>query len=183
MAKSPKALPSPVEICRRRRINVLTAQGYVNLAVKAAAMVVAAWVIFTQVFMLTQCTGQGMYPAIEDGDLVLAYRLHQDYQKGDVVVYTVDGARYMGRIVARQTDVVYMDDSGTLQINGTNQGGEIMYPTYAKPGTEYPCRVPDGALYVLGDYRTQTEDSRDFGAISLDDVQGKVITIVRRRGV
>lgn len=183
MAKQPKAPLSPVEICRRRRINVLTMQGYGNLAVKTLAMIIAAWVIFTQVFMVTQQSGQGMFPAIEDGDLVLAYRLHRDYQKGDVVVYTVDGAPYLGRIVARQTDVVYMDDSGTLQINGTNQGGEIMYPTYAKPGTEYPYRVHEDSLYLLGDYRTQTVDSRDFGSIPLDDIQGKVITIVRRRGV
>ena len=74
-------------------------------------------------------------------------------------------------------------DNNYLQINGTNQGGEIMYPTYAKPGTEYPFRVPEGTLYLLGDYRTQTEDSRDFGPIPMDDIQGKVITIVRRRGV
>lgn len=183
MAKSPKVLPSPVEICRRRRINVLTMQGYVNLAVKALAMIIAVLVVFTQVFMVTQQTGMGMFPAIEDGDLVLAYRLHRDYQKGDVVVYTVAGTRYLGRILARETDVVYMDDGGTLQINGTNQGGEIMYPTYAKPGTEYPYRVQEGSFYILGDYRTQTTDSRDFGSISLDDIQGKVITIVRRRGV
>ena len=183
MAKRPKVLPSPVEICRRRRINVLTMQGYVNLAAKIAVLALAAWVIFSQIFMLTQCSGMGMFPAMEDGDLVLAYRLQSEYEKGDVVVYTVDGARYFGRIVARETDVVYMDDSGTLQINGTNQGGEIMYPTYAKPGTEYPYRVPEDSLYVLGDYRTQTEDSRDFGAIPMDDIQGKVITIVRRRGV
>ena len=97
--------------------------------------------------------------------------------------YTMGGETLLGRIVARETDVVNMNDSGTLQINGTNQGGEIMYPTYAKPGTEYPFRVPEDTLYLLGDYRTQTEDSRDFGPIPLDDIQGKVITIVRRRGV
>ena len=183
MAKPPKAPLSPVEVCRRRRINVLTVQGYVNLAAKIAVLALAAWVIFSQIFMLTQCSGMGMFPAMEDGDLVLAYRLHSDYQKGDVVIYTVDGASYMGRIIGRETDVIYMDDSGTLSVNGTNQGGEIMYPTYAKPGTEYPYRVPEDSLYVLGDYRTQTEDSRDFGAIPMDDIQGKVITIVRRRGV
>lgn len=183
MARKPKAPLTPVEICRRRRLNVLTAQGYVNLGAKVIVICLAVWLVFSQVFLLTQCTGMGMFPAVEDGDLVLAYRLHSDYQKGDVVLYTVDGAAYMGRIVGRQTDVVFMDDSGTLQINGTNQGGEIMYPTYAKPGTEYPYRVPEGTLYILGDYRTQTEDSRDFGAIPLNDIQGKVITIVRRRGV
>ena len=174
---------TPVEVVRRRRLQLLTCRDYLGLLAKIAVMAIAALVIFTQVFLLTQSVGMGMFPAIEDGDLVLVYRLQQQYEKGDVVAYKIDGETCLGRIVARQTDVVMMDDSGTLQINGTNQGGEIMYPTYAKPGTEYPFRVPEGTLYLLGDYRTQTEDSRDFGPIPMDDIQGKVITIVRRRGV
>ena len=68
-------------------------------------------------------------------------------------------------------------------MNGTPQSGEILYPTYPKEGMEYPYRVPEGTVFVLGDYRTQTEDSRDFGPVSLDDVEGKVITILRRRGI
>ena len=174
---------TPVQVVRRRRMAVLTRRDYLSLLGKAAAMVLAGWIIFTQVFMFTQCLGMGMFPAIEDGDLVLVYRLQKEYEKGDVVTYTHNGETLIGRIVARETDVVNMNDSGTLQINGTNQGGEIMYPTYAKPGTEYPFRVPEDTLYLLGDYRTQSEDSRDFGPIPLDDIQGKVITIVRRRGV
>ena len=43
--------------------------------------------------------------------------------------------------------------------------------------------VPEGSVYVLGDYRTNTQDSRDFGAIPIKSVQGKVITILRRRGL
>ena len=183
MAKKPRRTPTPVEVVRRRRMNLLTRRDYLGLLSKVLVMAIAGYVIFTQVFLVTQCVGMGMFPAIEDGDLVLAYRLHQEYEKGDVVASTRGGETLLGRIVARETDVVNMNDSGTLQINGTNQGGEIMYPTYAKPGTEYPFRVPEDTLYLLGDYRTQTEDSRDFGPIPLDDIQGKVITIVRRRGV
>ena len=183
MANRAKQSPTPVEIVRRRRMNLLTRRGYVSLALRVAVILIAAWLIFSHVFLITQSSGMGMFPAIEDGDLVLAYRLQEEYAKGDVVVYTVAGAQYLGRIVARETDVVMMDDSGSLVINGTTQGGEIMYPTYAKEGTQYPLRVQEGALYVLGDYRTQTQDSRDFGPIPLSNIQGKVITIVRRRGV
>ena len=183
MAKQTKPDLTPVQVVRRRREDLLTRRGYVSLLGKLAVIAVAVWVIFTQVFLITQCTGQGMFPAIEDGDLILAYRLQGEYSKGDVVVYRVGSATYLGRVVARETDVVTMDDSGSLVINGTTQGGEIMYPTYAKEGTEYPYKVQEGTLYVLGDYRTQTQDSRDFGPIPLDDILGKVITIVRRRGV
>ena len=181
MAK--KSPPTPVEVIRRRRVSLLTRRDYLSLLVKIAAIALCGWIVFTQIFMFTQCLGMGMFPAIEDGDLVLVYRLQKEYEKGDVVAYRANGETLLGRIVAKETDVVNMNDSGTLQINGTNQGGEILYPTYAKNGVEYPYRVPEGRVFLLGDYRTQTQDSRDFGAIPLDNIKGKVITIVRRRGV
>lgn len=178
-----KQIQSPAKVAKNRRLDILTRRGYLSLLLRLCVITLAVWIVFSQVFLVTQCEGQGMFPAIEDGDLVLVYRLQEKYEKGDVVAYTHNGETLLGRIVAKQTDVVNMNDSGTLQINGTNQGGEIMYPTYSKPGTEYPFRVPEETLFLLGDYRTQAEDSRDFGPIPMDDIQGKVITIVRRRGV
>lgn len=76
-----------------------------------------------------------------------------------------------------------MDDSGTLVVNGSAQSGEILYPTYAKDGIEYPYTVPTGSFFILGDYRTQSKDSRDFGAVDLADVKAKVITLLRRRSL
>lgn len=76
-----------------------------------------------------------------------------------------------------------MDDSGTLFVNGTAQGGEIVFPTYAKEGIQYPYTVPEGSVFILGDYRTHAKDSRDFGCISLPEVKAKVITILRRREI
>ena len=181
MAK--KSPLTPVEVARSRRLRVLTRRDYGALLVKIAAMALSGWILFAQIFMFTQCLGMGMFPAIEDGDLVLVYRLHRDYQKGDVVLYSNGTENLLGRIVALEDDRVMMDDTGVLVVNGNQQDGEIMYPTYTDSGTEYPFTVPKNSIYVLGDYRTQTEDSRDFGPIPMEDIQGKVITIVRRRGV
>ena len=47
----------------------------------------------------------------------------------------------------------------------------------------YPYQVPENSVFVLGDYRTRSTDSRLYEAISLDQVEGKVITILRRRGL
>ncbi len=67
-------------------------------------------------------------------------------------------------------------------VNGTPQTGEIAFPTYAKKGIKkYPYRVPKGCVFLLGDYRTQTKDSRDYGPIKMEDVKAKVITVLRRR--
>ncbi len=166
-----------------RRNRALDRQGYISLLLRILFLMLAAWILFSQVFLITQVSGNDMFPAVKDGDLVIGYRLQREYAKNDVVVYTADGETHIGRIAARATDVVTLDDSGTLLVNGTAQSGEIMYPTYAKEGLEYPYRIPEGQVFILGDYRTQTEDSRDFGPIPMENVLGKVITILRRRGL
>ena len=183
MAKKQNSDLTIAQIIRKRRAGYLIAQSYRSLLLRCAGLILALYLLMSHVFLLTQVQGNGMFPALEDGDLVFAFRIAEQYNKNDVVVYTQDGKTRIGRIAARETDVIMMDDTGMLKVNGTHQGGEILYPTYPKEGTEYPFVVPDGQLYILGDYRTQCEDSRDFGTIPLDAVQGKVITILRRRGI
>lgn len=170
-------------IISKRRNNVLVFQGYRALIIRILFLMIAGMILFTRIFLVTQTSGNDMFPAFKDGDLVIAFRLQQDYSKNDVVVYAVDAKQYIGRIAARAGDVVTLDDSGSMLVNGTTQTGEIMYPTYALQGLEYPYKVPENNLFILGDYRTQAVDSRTFGAIPLEDVEGKVITILRRRGL
>lgn len=166
---------------RRARLSINA--GYRSLLVRILIIAAAGYVFFTQLFLITQVSGMDMFPALKDGDLAIVFRMQQEYAKNDVIAYsTTEGLRF-GRIVARESDVVFMDDSGSLQVNGTTQSGEILYPTYAVEGIEYPFRVPEGCVFVLGDYRTTATDSRIYGPIPMEDVAGKVITILRRRGL
>lgn len=171
------------QIIQLRRNRALSRQGWVQLFTRLLMLGLVGWVLLTQVFLIVRASGNSMFPAVKDGDLLFGFRLKEEYREDDVIVYTVDGETYVGRIVALSGDAVTLDDSGTLLVNGTAQGGEILYPTYAKGDTSYPYTVPDGCAFVLGDYRTQTEDSRDFGPIPMENVEGKVITILRRRGL
>ena len=68
-----------------------------------------------------------MFPAVKDGDLIIGYRLQDTYLEDDAIVYEADGELRVGRIIGRQSDVISMDDSGTLIVNGTVQGGEICF--------------------------------------------------------
>ena len=183
MAKKPTTIPKPGDVIRRRRMNLLVSQSYLSLLLRCILLAAVIFVMLNHVFLITQMKGNGMYPALEDGDLILAYRLQKEYTKNDVVVYQAEGQLQLGRILGRGGDVISMDDSGSLRVNGTTQGGEILYPTYPREGAEYPYVVPEGHFYLMGDYRTQTKDSRDFGPIPEDALQGKVITLLRRRGI
>lgn len=171
------------EIINRRQQKLMIRKGYFALLRKILFIGIATWLLFTQVFLVARTNGNDMFPAVKDGDVVLAFRLQKTYLKEDAVVYQLDGKRYIGRIIASENDVVAMDDSGTIRVNGTVQTGEILYPTFAKDGLSYPYRVPEGAIFILGDNRPQAKDSRDFGAIPRQQVEGKIITLLRRRGL
>lgn len=181
--KKDKKPLSPAEVIAKRRSALGLRIGYMSLCWRIVFIVVVCWLIFTQVFLLTQVRGNGMFPAVKDGDLAVAYRLQREYVKDDVVFYTVEGQRHVGRVIARETDVVMLDDSGTLLVNGSVQTGEILYPSYAKEGLSYPYTVPEGQVFIMGDYRTQSEDSRDYNSIPLENVEAKVLTILRRQGI
>ncbi len=121
-------LPSCSRIIRQRRNAAEIKSGYFRLAIDIAALAVIGILLFTQVFLVVQAPGNGMFPAIKDGDLILGFRLQGEYVKDDVVVYEADGETHVGRIMGRETDVITMDDTGTLLVNGTVQGGEDSVP-------------------------------------------------------
>ena len=183
MTLAAKKKETITSIITARRNRALDRQGYASLVWRLLLLVLTGWIMFSHVFLITQVSGNAMFPAVKDGDQIIAFRLQQEYAKNNVIVYTAEGETHIGRIAAKATDVVMMDDSGSLLVNGTNQAGEILYPTYAKEWLTYPYTVPEKQVFVLGDYRTQTEDSRDFGPIPMENIQGKVITILRRRGL
>ena len=170
------------EEIRKKRYRLATQKGYLDLLRNGFCMAVLIVFAFTRVFFLTAADGTDMYPAILDGDLVLGYRLDQNYLKNDVVVCSIDGTSVIGRVVARAGDSVDITEDGTLFVNGTEQTGEIAFPT--TPGKQtYPYLVPDGCVYLLGDYRTNTTDSRDFGPVETTKIKAKVVGIFRRRGI
>lgn len=189
MAKAVKTLPpqDPLTAGRRalhkRRNAAQDRRDALGLLGRVVVLAAAAWVLFTQVFLLTQASGNSMFPAVKDGDLLIGYRLQGTYAKNDVVLYEQDGKLRVGRVLGRENDLIALDDSGTLIVNGSAQSGEILYPTYAKDTLEYPYTVPADSVFILGDYRTQSEDSRDFGPVALTDVKAKVITLLRRRSL
>ena len=156
------------KIIRRRRREAETRNGYIQLLARIILVIVCGGLLFTQGFLLMRAPDNGMFPAIKGGDLLIGFRLQRNFLKNDVVVYKANGKLQVGRILGQETDVITIDDTGQLLVNGTPQTGEIAFPTYAKKGIKkYPYRVPKGCVFLLGDYRTQTKDSRDYGPIKM----------------
>ena len=157
--------------------------GFVRFFLRLFLIALLFFIIFTKVFLISRASGNGMYPFVKDGDLFLAFRMQKEYTKDDMVVYSCGQGTDIGRIAAVEGDVVTLDESGIFRVNGTVQSGEIPYPTYAGKELTYPYKVPEGSVFLLGDNRQSTRDSRDFGAVPMSDVDGKIISILRRRGL
>ena len=180
--KESKTRATAEQVIKRRRNAILDRRGWLDLAWRLAALALIFYILFSKVFIVCQLSGNAMFPSLKDGDLVLGFRLEQEIQKDDLILYEMDGEICASRVAAKGSDYVDMDEEGRLYINGTVQSGEILYPTEPKELLTYPYQVPEGHIFVLGDYRTQASDSRDFGPLPEEAIKGKVITIVRRRG-
>jgi signal peptidase I len=152
--------------------------------VKLGVVCLTLWLIFTFAFGIKQMHGETMYPKLRDGDLMLYNRMERNYTIGDVVVFEVNGMTRVARVVAQGGDVVEVTEDGQFLVNGNLQSEEIFYPTEPDAsGITYPYTVEEDSYFMLCDFRTASQDSRSYGAIPVEDIYGKVITILRRREI
>ena len=158
-------------------------KGYVNLLIRAGIFILIIVVLFTQILFLKRVNGNDMFPSLKDGDLVLGFRLESTLRSGDVVLYQANGSLHFGRILTLAGSTVEISGNGSVQVNGVTESGEILFST-DDPGTlTYPYTVPEGSVFILNDDRMETGDSRIYGAIPIKSIKGKVLTLLRRRGI
>lgn len=173
----------PESVIKSRKRKILEKEDMKFFFVKVVLVVVVVLLVFNVIYGIKFAEGQDMYPSIKDGDVVFYFRINSEYNVDDVIVLKKSKQTYTSRIVAREGDVVDITEDGQLIINNNPQQERIFFETYpSTDGIVFPYRVSKGSVFVLGDFRTSAIDSRDFGEVSLDEIEGKVITILRRRG-
>lgn len=155
----------------------------VNLLIKILAVALIVWLMLTFVLGIAINYGNNMHPSVNDGDFVISLRLQRPYLNS-AVLYERDGKKHVGRVVGLPGNVIEINDSGQLMVNGVVAAEDIYYPTYASElsDIEYPYTVEDGKAFILNDYRENTNDSRTFGTVSMDSIEGPIIFSFRRRG-
>ncbi|MFF5187221.1 signal peptidase I [Streptomyces sp. NPDC000345] len=141
-----------------------------------------------------QIPSGSMENGLRIGDRVLvnkfAYRFGAEPRRGDVVVF--DGTEYFGnsdyvkRVVGVGGDhVVCCDKEGRIRVNGRSvDESTFLYPGDSPSTVDFDVKVPEGTLFVLGDHRAASSDSRDHlgspggGMIPVDRVIGRADWIV-----
>jgi len=155
------------------------------LLTKIALIVMVFVMLSTFVFGVIRYGEPAMAPAIKDGDLVVYSRFVQNgYQARDAIVLKADGQWQVRRVIATAGDRVDITEDGLLINGALQQEPEIFQKTERyRDGGEFPLVVPEGQVFVLGDSRDGAADSRIYGCVKTDETLGKVMTVIRRRGI
>lgn len=187
----PEAAPQkPTQKSSEQRLPVSTPSTSVLkdillLLLKLVSIVLIFLLLFTFLFGIIRYQDPSMAPAIKDGDLVIFYRyINAEYLPQDVIVVKHNGKLQARRIVATAGDTVDITEDG-LVVNGAPQyEPEIFQKTEPyEEGVRFPLTVPEGQVFVLGDGRMESTDSRIYGCVKVEDTLGKVMMVIRRRSI
>ena len=149
-------------------------------ALISAALVLV--LIFSFFFRIIQVDGSSMVPTLINGDKLIVWGAGYSPKRGDVVIvdsYTSYGKPLVKRVIAKGGDTISIDyETGTVTVNGeVLQEDYIAERTYLGYDVTFPYTVPEGTVFVMGDNRNQSLDSRSsyVGCIDERDILGKVL--------
>lgn len=150
------------------------------LLILAFALILMFGVVRPYIVEPLYIPSQSMSPTLEPGDRVIAakfaYRLG-DPERGDLALFkSVEGPNedLIKRVVGLPGDEIEVRD-GVLYVNGERK--EESYVNYRLTDSVFfgPVEVPQGHVFVMGDNRSNSRDSRDFGSVPEKDLLGKAV--------
>ena len=143
---------------------------------------VIVFLIFHFLIRVVSVDGSSMVPTLQNGDRLITSNLFYTPSYGDIVILSdntgLDEA-LVKRVIAKGGDTISIDyDAGTVTVNGELlQEDYIAAPTHLGYDVEFPYTVPEGTVFVMGDNRNQSLDSRStyVGCIDERDILGRVL--------
>ena len=157
---------------KKRYRKVLKSTIYTLITVAAVAVLVATlWLPVLQIY------GSSMTPTLQDGDILFSLKTDQ-LETGDVIAFYYNNKILVKRVIAQPGDWVNLDEEGTVYVNSIPL--EEPYLTEKAVGEcdiELPYQVPEGRIFVMGDHRSTSIDSRSsvIGCVEWEQVVGKII--------
>lgn len=161
---------------------------FFSFLVCIAIVVGAVWAIHTYVIEPFEVPSGSMENTIMTGDYIVAEKISYHFeepQDGDIVVFAdpqVPSRVLVKRVIATEGQTVSMAN-GVLYVDGIAQSepyvvGDTypLHPTAGNISISYPYTVPAGEVWVMGDNRENSSDSRFFGPVDVDTVFGKAFT-------
>ena len=157
---------------KRRYHSVLRSTIYTLITVAAIAVLVATlWLPVLQIY------GSSMTPTLQDGEIIFSVKT-ADLEPGDIVAFYYNNKILVKRVICGPGDWVNIDEDGTVYVNEVRlKESYLAEKALGDCNIELPYQVPDGKIFVMGDHRSTSVDSRNtaVGCVAQEQIVGKII--------
>ena len=160
---------------KRRYFLVIRSTIYSLITVAAVAVLVATlWLPVLQIY------GHSMAPTLIEGEIVVTVK-NSDFKPGDVVAFYYNNKILVKRVIGNPGDWIEVDEEGRVRVNQILlEEPYVQEYALGECDIEMPYQVPDGRIFVMGDNRATSVDSRSttVGCISEEEIVGKIVFVV-----
>lgn len=156
----------------KRKRTVFKGSLFTLITVAAVAVLVA--MLFLPIL---EAQGNSMSPTLRNGEIIFSVKT-SEFERGDIIAFYYDNNVLVKRVIGCPGDWIDIAEDGTVYVNDE----ELVEPyinekAFGDCNIELPCQVPDGHIFVMGDHRATSLDSRntDIGTIEKEKIVGKII--------
>lgn len=156
---------------RRSYARALRSTIYTLITVAAIAILVATlWLPVLQIY------GSSMSPTLQEGDIVVSVK-NGTFEPGQIIAFYYNNKILVKRVIANAGDWVDMDDEGNVYVNKQLLDEPyLIEKAYGECDLRLPYQVPEGKIFVMGDHRSVSVDSRSstVGCVAEEQIVGRL---------